>query len=734
MIKAITLIMLVGLAPTLLANGLEVDTQSREAVRNFFNAVYQASENIPSGWDGHIEQCQAGKLSADYLAAIALRVNFFRAMAGVPAAITFNEEYNRKAQQAALMMSANNTLSHQPPSSWLCYTEEGAQAAENSNLSLGSMGPQSITGLMEDGGNNNAAVGHRRWTLFPPTEVMGSGSVAGTELLLATTALWVFDDSINNPRPATREAFVSWPPSGFVPYPLVFPRWSFSYPQADFSLARVSMQQQGTPIQVTLEPLNNPGMGDNTIVWVPDITLTTPPTTDISYTVKITKVLIDGKSQDFEYTVTVINPMILGTDSIFPMITGDEQLMVNQNHTYTFNLVPDTSSYQLSQAHRQTVTQVADAENGLEPLVATVSDYPVIATDIKAGGSASFHLAHPAPPSEQILRWNQTLLVNEASELHFSSRLGLSSPAQIAKVQVSIDNGQSWQTVFTQPGTQSGFTSSLGEEQFNQKTISLAEFTGQAIQVRFSYAYTCCDNFYPQTESGIGWYIDNIVFTDTEELTEPTITNLGTERTFIFNPPQVGDYALQIRAMLYNQYPLEWGPTKLVTAQQGTTTENQPPDSTSLPSLGSATVVNSTTPAINTNFSGGIAVNHGIFQEQVASHSTDSVEIRGEIAVESQHVEQSANIIVVVIYQFPSLFDSIPLFFMINTASQVIPWDMNMATLIPFQSEVTLAAKQPVLIYQGQLPAGNLSFYWGYQLKDGTLVYNSKPIMATVTE
>jgi Cysteine-rich secretory protein family len=733
MIKAITLVMLIGLAPALLANGLVVDTQSREAVRNFFNAVYQASENIPSGWDGNIEHCQAGQLSADYLAAIALRVNFFRAMAGVPAAITFNEEYNRKAQQSALMMSANNNLSHEPPASWLCYTEEGAQAAANSNLSLGPMGPQSITGLMEDSGTNNAAVGHRRWTLFPPTEVMGSGSVAGTDFLPATTVLWVFDTSMDNPRPPTRETFVSWPPSGFVPYPLIFPRWSFSYPQADFSLARVSMQQQGIPIQVTVEPLNNPGMGDNTLVWVPNISLTTPPTADISYTVKITQVLIDGKSQDFEYTVTVINPMILGTDSIFPKVTGDEQLVVKHNYTYTFNPVPDASRYQLLQARRQPVTQVADAENELNPLVATISGYEVIATDIKADGSASFHLAHPAPPSEQILRWNQTVLVNEASELHFSSRLGLSSPAQIAKVQVSTDNGQSWQDIFTQAGIQSGTTSSFGEERFNQKTIPLSKFAGQAIQVRFNYTYSCCDNFYPQTESEVGWYIDNIAFTATEELTESTITNLTTEPTFIFNPPQAGDYALQVRAMLYNQYPLEWGPTKLVTAQLGTTTENQP-TITELPSLGSATVVNSTAGEINTAFSGGIAVNHGIFQEQATFHSTDSVEIRGEMAVESQHIGQSADIVVVVIYQFPQFFDSIPIFFMLNTASQAIPWDMNMATLIPFQPEVTLAAKQPISIYQGQLPAGNLSFYWGYRLKDGTLVYNSKPLAATITE
>ena len=51
-----------------------------------------------------------------------LRLNYYRAMAGVPATVTFSDTYNAMDQQAALMMSANGQLSHSPPTTWTCYT------------------------------------------------------------------------------------------------------------------------------------------------------------------------------------------------------------------------------------------------------------------------------------------------------------------------------------------------------------------------------------------------------------------------------------------------------------------------------------------------------------------------------------------------------------------------------------------------------------------------------------
>lgn len=178
--KLLIFISLIISIPSIFAESFTVNTNNREEVRNFFNTIYQASENIPIDWTGSIEQCIPGTISQEYRDAVTLRINFFRAMAGVPANIELNDEFNRKAQLAALMMAANKQINHYPDNSWACYTDEGAEAARSSNLSLGSIGSQAVFGQMEDEGDNNTPVGHRRWLLYPFTTKMGTGDVNGT--------------------------------------------------------------------------------------------------------------------------------------------------------------------------------------------------------------------------------------------------------------------------------------------------------------------------------------------------------------------------------------------------------------------------------------------------------------------------------------------------------------------------------------------------------------------------
>src|SRR5438093_850678 len=60
-----------------------VNTASREEVRNFFNAVYSASEGFLIGWtNGDLSSCTAGTTDAAFRDLVALRINYFRAMAG----------------------------------------------------------------------------------------------------------------------------------------------------------------------------------------------------------------------------------------------------------------------------------------------------------------------------------------------------------------------------------------------------------------------------------------------------------------------------------------------------------------------------------------------------------------------------------------------------------------------------------------------------------------------------
>src|SRR5881409_3691009 len=85
-----------------------VNTARREEARNFFNTVFAASEGFSIVWTGDLASCTPGTTAAAFRDLVALRINYFRAMAGVPAGIVFDSTFNTKDHAAALMMSANN--------------------------------------------------------------------------------------------------------------------------------------------------------------------------------------------------------------------------------------------------------------------------------------------------------------------------------------------------------------------------------------------------------------------------------------------------------------------------------------------------------------------------------------------------------------------------------------------------------------------------------------------------
>lgn len=292
-------------------NAASVDIQSRAQVSALFHTMYEPTSEVELTWTGNQASCTAGSSNQAYRDALIQRINYFRNMAGVPAGVVLDDVMNAKAEQAALMMSANGQLSHSPPTSWQCYTPDGAAAAGKSNLALGYYGVSVIDGYMQDPGNGNGPVGHRRWLLYPQTQQMGAGDVTGGGSYRPTNALWIIDSHYSNLRPATRDVYVAWPPPGYVPYPVVYPRWSFSYPRADFSAATVSLTRNGQTVDVTKETVAN-GYGENTLVWaingMGSYDQWPLPAQDTPYEVHISNVNIGGQMQEFTYTVIVFDP------------------------------------------------------------------------------------------------------------------------------------------------------------------------------------------------------------------------------------------------------------------------------------------------------------------------------------------------------------------------------------------------------------------------------------------
>ncbi len=301
-----------------------VNTGDRAAVVNAYNSRLVPALAVPSGWTGNLATCNAGTTSSAYEAATLDAINYFRAMAGLPDTITFNSTLSAKDQQAALMMNAQGELSHFPPPSFACYTADGADAASKSNIAIGIAGAAAVAGYIEDSGANNTAVGHRRWLLYPPQAVMGTGSTTGVKQVViggqtfninGGNAIWVIGNTTT--RPATPE-FVAWPPAGYVPRQVTYARWSFSVnrdafgPGApSFAGATVAMTRNGQNVPVAMLPQDNSTsgtFGDFTIAWEPQGLNHFAGMPDTTYHVVISNVIVGGTARTFAYDVTVIDP------------------------------------------------------------------------------------------------------------------------------------------------------------------------------------------------------------------------------------------------------------------------------------------------------------------------------------------------------------------------------------------------------------------------------------------
>ena len=101
-----------GPRPRDVTGSFNVNTDSREQTREFYNAIFPTSENVPINSTAVTASCVPGTNATAFQNATLRRINWFRAMAGIPAAITFDSGESALDQAGALIMSANNKLQH----------------------------------------------------------------------------------------------------------------------------------------------------------------------------------------------------------------------------------------------------------------------------------------------------------------------------------------------------------------------------------------------------------------------------------------------------------------------------------------------------------------------------------------------------------------------------------------------------------------------------------------------
>ena len=102
---------------------------------------------------------------------------------------------------------------------------------------------------------------------------------------------------------------------------------------------------------------------------------------------------------------------------------------------------------------------------------------------------------------------------------------------------------------------------------FTRRSIALSTFADQDVMVRFSYDIQS-GTFFFQTDSGVGFYIDDIFVTEAEEFFEEVIRDVSLGTSFDFQPAQPGQYSLSVRAKVSESF-LPWGPSKQIMALIG---------------------------------------------------------------------------------------------------------------------------------------------------------------------
>ena len=280
-----------------------VDRRSRAAVLAAYKARYVAALRVANNWNGSAAACRPGGTSTAYRNATLAAINWARGQAGLTPVPGLNATYSGLAQRAALMMQANRSLSHNPPSSWRCWTSAGAAGAGHSNIALGAAGARSVGLYLADPGSTNTVVGHRRWLLFPRLGRIGIGNSG------SANAIYVLGAPLAA-RPAGTPGYVAWPTAGF------FPRgaepaglWSLSSSLGfSFRSAVVHVRgPNGAAVRVTrYAPVN--GYGDNTLSWRLASVPSRTARVDQSWRVSVTGIRTrSGALTSYTYTVTLVS-------------------------------------------------------------------------------------------------------------------------------------------------------------------------------------------------------------------------------------------------------------------------------------------------------------------------------------------------------------------------------------------------------------------------------------------
>lgn len=531
-----------GVATPMPATNLSVNTASRNDVLSFYQNIYQASENYATAINltYSVETCAEGTLPAAYTTLMQRRVNYFRALAGVPATISMNnastvvttgDPYAASAattktlaaQKAALILSRNNTLTHQPPTNLSCFTSAGGNGCYFGNIAYGVYGPPALDAYMREDVNNQEA-GHRRWILYDSATNFATGDIPRSGSYPATNTLYISQRSVE--LASVSPAFIAWPTSGFFPWQHATTYWSLSYPGGNFTNATITVTKDG--VAQTVDSINRTqGYGNNGIVWrVPNM-LTGGP--DASYDVTVSNIGGGGPTSH-SYRITFFSANHLLTP---PTLSGTLTVDPGGSRNFLIGPVDVAEEYQLEVGKKNALpsSTVEGGEDATASFIipgpVTGTGYNLRSTTYKRTGSKSLNLAYTnVSQNEQWVEFDRVLLPKTNASISYYRKLSFVNSDTTFVAQYCLNNDGQWIDI---PGTARAGTSTNQETEANftaQLTYALPGATlNQPTRVRLLLRKTLPQGFITNSTAVSGAFIDDVTFTNVDWLSTRRLTS-----------------------------------------------------------------------------------------------------------------------------------------------------------------------------------------------------------------
>lgn len=563
-----------------------VDRTQRNDVLSFWHGVYQASEGFQSrmNWTGNYNtttNAQGGN-SAEFIADMERRMNYFRAMGGVPATTRMNTastvviatgdahtppattQKTAAAQRAALMLTMshnfstgqNPALTHTPPVN-TTWTAVPWNANNKGNIGVNIHGPDAITAYMLEDvlngqGGENSTAGHRRWQMRSSATHFATGDIPGffdvsnpSTRRAAANVIYI----MQNPgeTASVAPAFVEYPPAGFFPAPLNTKFWSLTYPGANFSSASVSITQAGGSAVTATVRSRTHSAGDPTIVWeVPAAHAARSFSGDRTYNVTVAGISGAGVPTSHSYQVTLVDPNLLTSDQT---LSGSAQPHPPTPANYTFTPPPFAEDLRINTYKEIPVTWTENAESATPTTVIdrTSTTYAFLSTishviTTPGFGSRAFRLTHHTSLStpDQIFELGRKVMPGIGSTLRFGYRRGFMTTGSKLAVETSANGGATWSQI---GATISGVSNTTTDASVTNASIPVP-VSDVPLLIRFRYYTTPGSSLYAhdaQPNEPTGIFIDNITLNSCDWL-EPRMTNelTATDSSFILNTSTQG--------------------------------------------------------------------------------------------------------------------------------------------------------------------------------------------------